>query len=328
MSARRKVIVNPQGNTLVLSGATSLIVDEIKSTAKDVGVEYKWDDKNRVWVVSGEVNALATFVNALDAVVKNKVELVVERGIEAPKEQRQEVVGRAETKVEASLYDLARQVGFERRGAVLLYGPPMSGKTTFSVLLAKEMLERGIVNDVRYIVTELNVKLGEEPQLDRIIKLLGEDRVVFLGSVDISGLAREFGRIAKSVKDNTFFVIDSLGSVILSSVAKLLEQGMEIQATIPRVKPLISAVTNYIIDVVGRGNHTLLMISHSQQQIAKKWYGVDTAPSFSSRGMYYITTVAELSIADDGIMRTLKVVTTRKPDIKPGTTVNLPPLSL
>jgi hypothetical protein len=328
MSAKRKVIVSLQGSSLILSGATSLIVDEIKNTAKDVGVEYKWDDKNRVWVVSGELNALAMFVNALDTAVKNKVELVVEGDVGALREQRQEAVGKAEAKAEVSLYDLARQVGFERHGAILLYGPPMSGKTTFSVLLAKELVEKGVVSDVRYIVTELNTKLGEEPQLSRIIKLLGEDRVIFLGGVDIPGLAKEFGKIAKTVKENTFFVIDSLGSVILSSVARLLEQGMEIQATIPRVKPLISAVTNYIIDIVGRGNHTLLMTSHSQQQIARKWYGVDTAPSFSSRGMYYITTVVELSIADDGITRILRVVATRKPGIKPGTSVSLPPLSL
>ncbi len=320
MSASRKLAITVQGDVATVSGATMLVSDEIKRLGKELGLTYRWDEKQKVWIVSGE--KLSEFIESLSEYAKGRnIEVVVSQ------EQAQAVQpAQAQAQARAPSTSLLSALGevFETKTVTLIYGPPMSGKTTLTVHLAKELLEQGIVKDALVIMDEPNVLFGRTPQIDRARELLGKDRVVFEAS--LGGVLRRVRDFAKTARDG-FIAIDGLGALILEEVARYVLSGEEVIVATPRVSPLVSAFAHYVASTAIEGGLTVLFTSHEQQMINRTWLGQDGKPSFSGRGMHSVSKVWRLVVNPD-LTRTLVVVQDRTAPQNTGRRIQLPPLTL
>jgi hypothetical protein len=322
--SKRKVTATVDKNMVTLTGATALISDEIKELAKEYNLEYTWDGEKRVWVVKGD--RISEFIQQLqDRASKKNIEFAVAEG---------EV--KEETK--ASLLERLKGAGFQLRSVGLIFGPPFVGKTTLVTYLAKELLDQGLVSNAYIILTEPNVWEGEEPQIEKIKKMLGDDRVFYFefdtgGTPDLEKLNKKMfdledliGKIVESTQ-NAFIVVDGLGEPILSMFHVVLElySGGAMTAA-SRISPLVSSHVDHIAKLVKRG-YTIIYTTHlTQLPQGQVWFGLNVKPSFANRALHSVLYVWRIFENPDKT-RSIYVVAHRQSQYV-GRVVNLPPLSL
>jgi hypothetical protein len=322
--SKRKVTATVSGNVVALTGATALISDDIKELADKYGLKRTWDGEKRVWVVEGD--RVSEFLQQLqDRASKKNIEFTAAEG-----EVKEEKV---------SLLETLKGAGFQLRSVGLVFGPPFAGKTTLTTYLAKELLDQGLVSNAYVILTEPNVWQGTEPQIERIKKMLGEDRVLYFDfdtgdTPDLEDLIKKafeledlVGKVVESTQ-NAFIVVDGLGEVILSilhDALRLYSGG--VMAAAPRISPVVSSHANRIANKAVKRGHTIIYTTHlTQLPQGQAWFGLNVKPSFANRALHSVLYVWRISENPDKT-RSIYVVAHRQPQYV-GKVVNLPPLSL
>ncbi len=322
---KRKVTAIVSGSVVTLTGATALISDDIKELAKEYGLEYTWDGEKKTWTIKGD--RISEFIQQLQerAASKKNIELAITEG--EVKEER------------VSLLGLFKSIGFQPRSVGLMFGPPFAGKTTSLVYLAKELLDQGLVSNAYIILTEPNVLEGEEPQIERIKKVLGSDRVLYFDfdtgdTPDLESLIKKAFELEDLVvkiiesTQNAFIVVDGLGETILSMLhdALRLYSGGTMTAA-PRISPIVSSHVDRIAKKAVKRGHTVIYTTHlTQLPQNQAWFGLNAKPSFSNRALHSVLYVWRISENPDKT-RSIYVVAHRQPQYV-GKVVNLPPLSL
>jgi len=323
--SKRKVTATVSGNVVSLTGATALISDDIKELADEYGLKRTWDGEKRVWVVEGD--RVSEFLQQLqDRASRKNIEFTTAEG-----EVKEEI--------KVSLLELLKGAGFQLRSVGLMFGPPFAGKTTLVVYLAKELLAQGLVSNAYVILTEPNVLEGEEPQIERIKKILGEDRVLYFdfdtgGTPDLETLIKkafeledQIGKVVESTQ-NAFIAIDGLGEVILSMLHDALRlYSGGVMAAAPRISPVVSSHANRIANKAAKRGHTIIYTTHlTQLPQNQTWFGLNVKPSFANRALHSVLYVWRISENPDKT-RSIYVVAHRQSQYV-GKVVNLPPLSL
>jgi hypothetical protein len=320
---KRKVTATVSGDTVILTGATALVSDDIKELADKYGLERSWDGERKVWVVKG--NRISEFIQQLqERASKKNIEFATEGEVKEEK---------------VSLLELLKGAGFQPRSVGLIFAHPFAGKTTLTTYLAKELLDQGLVSNAYMILTEPNVWQGTEPQIERIKKVLGSDRVLYFDfdtgdTPDLEDLIKKVfeledlvGKIVESTQ-NAFIVVDGLGEVILSMLhdaLRLYSGGM--MAAAPRISPVVSSHANRIANKAVKRGHTIIYTTHlTQLPQGQAWFGLNVKPSFANRALHSILYVWRISENPDKT-RSIYVVAHRQPQYV-GKVVNLPPLSL
>jgi nucleoside-triphosphatase THEP1 len=312
---KRKVTATVSGNTVILTGATALISDDIKELAKEYGLEYTWDGERKVWVVKGD--RISEFIQQLQ-------ERASEKNIEFATTE-----GEVKEEAKAPLTELLKSVGFELNTVGVLSGFPFSGKTTFVVNLAEALLKQGIVSNSYVIFTEPNVLQGSETQLERARKILGDDKVLYYGGDDVFELERIVDEIIETTQ-NAFIAIDSVGELSLSMFHEMLKQygasGGALTAA-PRISPVVSSFANHIAKESAERKHTVVITTHlTQLPPPQQWFGLSVKPSFANRALHSVRFAWLIIVNPDGA-RSIQVAIHRQPQFI-GRRVVLPPLSL
>jgi hypothetical protein len=323
--SKRKVTATVSGDTVILTGATALVSDDIKELAKEYGLEYTWDGEKRLWTVKG--GRISEFIQQLqERASKKNIEFTTTEG-----EVKEEA--------KASLLELLKGAGFQPRSVGLIFGPPFVGKTTLVTHLAKELLGQGLVSSAYIVLTEPNVWQGVDPQIERIKKILGSDRVLYFDfdtgdTPDLEVLIKKafeledlVGNIVESTQ-NAFIAVDGLGEVILSMLhdALRLYSGGTMAAA-PRISPVVSSHANRIANKAVKRGHTIIYTTHlTQLPQGQAWFGLNVKPSFANRALHSVLYVWRISENPDKT-RSIYVVAHRDSQFV-GKVVNLPPLSL
>jgi len=311
---KRKVTATVSGDTVILTGATAPVSDDIKELAKEYGLERSWDGERKAWIVKG--NRISEFIQQLhERASKKNIEFATE--------------GEVKEEAKAPLTELLKSVGFELNTVGVLSGFPFSGKTTFVVNLADALLKQGIVSNSYVIFTEPNVLQGSETQLERARKILGDDKVLYYGGDDVFELERIVDEIIETTQ-NAFIAIDSVGELSLSMFHEMLKQygasGGALTAA-PRISPVVSSFANHIAKKAAERKHTVMITTHlTQLPPPQQWFGLGVKPSFANRALHSVRFAWLVIVNPDGA-RSIQVAIHRQPQFI-GRRVVLPPLSL
>jgi len=270
-------------NKVELSGkGTFEIKETIKELAKALELKYRFDDEREVWVIEGD--KVLEFVSELQKESLGKVEVIIEKVEEEDKSRHIKPQIIYEEKL---LEKVTEYLGFDINTVGVLYGPPMAGKTRFSIALAKEVKEVLGLKPL-FLVTEPNWLFRHKGKsfMEYVSELFGRDSVKYCKTTH-----ELLTFLRKGIESNAFIVVDSIGAISQRFLAKYIIERGEVEAIVatPRVVPFVNALTYYIANECLEKGATALLIAHEQQLINRNFFTEDTKPSFGSRAIHSCT---------------------------------------
>jgi len=184
---------------------------------------------------------------------------------------------------------------------VNVFGPPMAGKSTLSLLLAREL-------GARTTVIACEPSYEEEPFIKFLNRVVGSDFKYDLRRVS------SFAELLKTLREirEGIVIIDSLSALSDLEAQQWYERGVDTRVVAAKVIPLVRAATLRLRYLVNRFNGYGVIITHATSTAGSfKYRGrFDLRPSLAMRCGHYIDYELLLRITNGGY-RELTVTASR-----------------